>query len=143
MPWEPLTVVYPDAGAVRCGSFTGINRALWLAHVRALEDLVAWQLPLLYESGVRWAPEPWAPRQGRPSGVEEFAPPTWIYARGWGDCDDVAPWRSAERVLYGGLPLDAVVPIALPSSTGVHVVVYDRRDGSIEDPSRLLGMPGA
>lgn len=145
MSWQsnPLTVVYPGRGAVRCGTFDGLNRALWIAHIRAMEDLLTHRLPPLYAAGVRWAREPWAPRAGElRAAPEEFAPPSLVAARGWGDCDDVAPWRSAERVLVGGLPLDAVVPVAVPSSTGVHVLVYDRLTGAMEDPSRVLGMPG-
>lgn len=145
MSWQshPLTIVYPGAGAVRCGTFEGLNRALWIAHLRAMEDLMRYALPPLYASGVQWAPEPWAPRRGGPrEAPEEFAPPSLVWSRGWGDCDDVAPWRSAERVCAEGLPMDAVVPIAVPSSTGVHVLVYDRLTGLTEDPSKALGMPG-
>ena len=44
----------------------------------------------LYQSGVRYQQEP---PDGKP---EEFAAIPMVLSRGWGDCDDLAPWRVAE-----------------------------------------------
>ena len=48
------------------------------------------ETPLLYKSGVRYAPEPNAGK------YEEFASIRQCLERGWGDCDDLAAWRAAE-----------------------------------------------
>ncbi len=47
-------------------------------------------VPELYRARVRYRPEP---DDGTP---EEFAAIPKILSRGWGDCDDLAPWRVAE-----------------------------------------------
>lgn len=47
-------------------------------------------VPPLYQSGVVYQEEP--PGQG----FEEFAPICTVILRGWGDCDDLVPWRVAE-----------------------------------------------
>lgn len=45
--------------------------------------------PLLYNSGVEYEREPWSTH-------EEFADMATVFRRGWGDCDDLAAWRTAE-----------------------------------------------
>jgi len=59
-------------------------------------------LPRLYESGVKYEPEPW------PKGVEEFADYVTVLRRGWGDCDDLCAARTAE-LLEDGEPADCRV----------------------------------
>lgn len=53
-------------------------------------------VPALYESFMRgrlvFQPEPWAGR------FEEFACAKTCIDRGWGDCDDLVPWRCAEII---------------------------------------------
>jgi hypothetical protein len=92
-------------------------------------------IPLLYESGVRYQAEPWR-------GQEEFADIPTVYARKWGDCDDLAPWRVAElRAVYRE-PAKLRVSWAVNAAAKqrlFHITVR-RADGSIEDPSRVLGM---
>jgi hypothetical protein len=92
-------------------------------------------VPPLYKSGVRYRAEP----ENFP--CEEFALIPSILKRGWGDCDDLAPWRVAELRMQGE---KAKIRIQWKASkkTGqklFHIVVR-RGDGWIEDPSRLLGM---
>ncbi len=93
-------------------------------------------VPLLYESGVRYREEPWNAKGAR---VEEFADIPTVLARKWGDCDDLAPWRVAELRAMGEPAKIRITWKTLPSGRLFHVVVR-RADGSVEDPSRILGM---
>ena len=93
--------------------------------------------PLLYGCGVRYRREP----RGVP-GVWEGSEERWLtipeaYEQGWGDCDDLAPWRAAELVVREGVPARPILVSVGPSSW--HVVV-DLGDGRREDPSAVLGM---
>jgi hypothetical protein len=123
--------------SVPLNSLEDIQLAANLAHARNVELMRRYGVPPLYESGVRYAREPRAP-MAPPE--ERFDDPWVCMARGWGDCDDLAPWRSAEREVSEGLAPGVVYPVVVPTSTGAHVLVYDARDGSFEDPSRNLGM---
>lgn len=53
------------------------------------------RVPSLYDSKVVYQEEP----PGQP--FEEFAPIPQILLRGWGDCDDLVPWRVAELREHG------------------------------------------
>lgn len=102
-------------------------------------------LPPLYESGVVYGAE---------VGFEEFADAHTCFARQVGDCDDLAAWRLAElqeehaRALVRGernrlSPWPDVQLVSKPingEQVLVHVLVRDW-DGTVEDPSRVLGMP--
>lgn len=65
--------------------------------------------PPLYKSGVEYRPEPWVGfyvldqdgEQHWQKGLDEFANVRTIYARGWGDCDDLCGWRIAELLEQG------------------------------------------
>jgi hypothetical protein len=111
----------------------------------ALDALTAWNiaarqenpLPPLYASGVRYEREPLCRTvQGAVHTCEEFVTAHEVVRRGWGDCDDLAPYLASDLRLQGEL----AHAIARPSPAGWHVVVR-RADGSIEDPSAQLGMP--
>lgn len=87
--------------------------------------------PALVESGVRYRREtPWE--------REEFLSIPAVLDRGYGDCDDLACWRAAELRAHRVDPYARVelVPI---SPRVLHVLVR-RSDGTLEDPSRALGM---
>ena len=84
--------------------------------------------PPLYSSGVRYREEP--------PGTEEFCAIPDVLRRGWGDCDDLAPWRAAELRLCG----EEATAEPVHMGDGLWHVVVRRADGSIEDPSALLGM---
>ncbi|HWA70691.1 MAG TPA: hypothetical protein VG937_00080 [Polyangiaceae bacterium] len=91
-------------------------------------------VPPLYTSGVRYKQEP---EDGKP---EEFASIAKVLERGWGDCDDLAPWRVAELQEAGD---GAKIRITWRRRRGgrrLYHVLVRRGDGRIEDPSRLLGM---
>jgi len=87
----------------------------------------------LYQSGVRYQQEP---DDGRP---EEFAAIPVVLSRGWGDCDDLAPWRVAELQEAGEQASIRITWRRYGKRRLYHVLVR-RGDGRIEDPSRLLGM---
>lgn len=104
---------------------------------RAIEGFAAgcvpfassWKLPPLYESGVRFRPDPY---QG--SGVENFKLPNAVYADGWGDCDRLVIYRIWELLCAGE-------PATCRSEwvdNAVHVLVR-RKNGQLEDPSIILG----
>ena len=79
---------------------------------------------------VRWKPEP--------PGDEHFDHAARVLGRGWGDCDDLAPWHAASLRVTGEDPeAEAVVRRSGPHKW--HAVVQ-RSDGRIDDPSREAGM---
>lgn len=100
--------------------------------------------PELYKIGVRYMEEPLNQAtlgSGEPQRIEEFAAIPAIIERGWGDCDDLSPWRCAE-LRERGEPAKIRIQWKRNPSNGqklFHIVVR-RADGSIEDPSLLLGM---
>ncbi len=98
------------------------------AHVDACtRDLRANPRPPLYEAGVRYT---------RHDPSERWQLPSETAARGGGDCEDLASWRCAELRLRGE---SCRVVVKRTGPRVLHAVV-ERDDGSIEDPSRRLGM---
>ena len=95
-------------------------------------------LPLLYQSGVRY--------QREEKGKEEWTDCVETYERGWGDCEDLVCWRVAElRVRYGIREARPDFTLRLlPSENGgpprrvFHIIVRIGPDR--EDPSLKLGM---
>lgn len=106
--------------------------------------------PPLYHSGVVYKEE--AP------GREDWPDIPRVLANGWGDCEDLAAWRAAE-LRVAGIDCEPVlkwkwIPRAEMLAAGyprkhvpkkgiwlVHCLVRFP-DGSIEDPSKELGMGG-
>lgn len=89
-------------------------------------------LPKLHASGVRY--------QMEPEGRERWQLPEETYWRKEGDCEDLASWRAAELVVSGEDPqARAFIRWLRPGL--MHCLVL-RADGSIEDPSKELGMSG-
>lgn len=101
--------------------------ALSALNLRYLREL--W-MPL-YRSGVRYQ------REGR--GQESWATVPIVLQRGVGDCEDLSCWRAAELRLSG---IDArAIALERPRRHGrLYHVVVRLPDGSIEDPSKRLGM---
>lgn len=108
--------------------------------------IVGHDVPPLYTSGVRYQEEPLnlAKIGGGPTfRVEEFALIPAIIERGWGDCDDLSPWRCAElRVHHKERAKIRVVWREHPTTKQIvyHIVVR-RGNGTVEDPNAKLGMP--
>jgi hypothetical protein len=84
-------------------------------------------------NGVRWRPEP--------PGDEHFDHAKTVLNRGWGDCDDLAPWQAAS-LRHSGEDKHAKAIVKRSGPRRWHAVVR-RGDGSIDDPSLRAGMaPG-
>lgn len=82
------------------------------------------------KQGVQWRPEP--------PGDEHFDHAKTVLHRGWGDCDDLAPWHAASLRHTGEDPnAKAIVYKSGPHRW--HAIVQ-RHDGSTEDPSLAAGM---
>jgi hypothetical protein len=79
---------------------------------------------------VKWHPEP--------PGDEHFDLPSTIMGRGWGDCDDLAPWH-AGSLRAAGIDPGARAIVKKSGPQRWHAVVR-RSDGTIEDPSLHAGM---
>lgn len=111
-----------------------------------LQD-VAWlraypQTPPLYRAGVVYRPEK---NQRDTSGRliqygEEWQTIPWILFRGYGDCEDLGAWRSAELNARGVRALPHIKIRRLPNGFWRAHVVVEWPSGRIEDPSAKLGM---
>lgn len=86
------------------------------------------QLPPLYASGVRYQ---------RERGTERWQTCEQVFSARVGDCEDLAAWRVAE--LHQAGEVDAA-PIVTRTGRKLWHVRVRRADGTIEDPSRILGM---
>ena len=82
------------------------------------------------KEGIRWQPEP--------PGAEHFDHAREVLKRGWGDCDDLAPWHAASLRHTGEDP-EAKAIVRKSGPHRWHAIVQ-RHDGSIEDPSKAAGM---
>ncbi len=94
-------------------------------------------IPLLYDAGVRYDPEP--------LGQENWQDCVTTWKRGRGDCEDLSAWRAAElRVRMGASARCIYTWKKLPNGVLMyHIKVeYTGADGQRheEDPSRRLGM---
>jgi len=101
------------------------------------EMLEAGQIPTFREAvaagKVKWKPEP--------PGEERFDHAGIVLGRGWGDCDDLAPWHAASLRASGEDP-DAMAFVRRSGPTTWHALVK-RGDGTVQDPSKAAGMGGA
>ncbi len=95
------------------------------------------RMPELYRSGIRFRNEPWAGR------FETIASAPVVLKRGWGDCAHLSAYRIGELQAQG---VDATCKVYWrPHQREGRVlnlfhVEVRMPDGSVEDPSRLLGM---
>lgn len=102
-----------------------------------LEDLRAAKragrpYPPLFKAGVRWKREE--------TGKEHWQLPRETYALHEGDCEDLAAgWRVPELWLLGEDGARIFLKVVNPLLR--HILVR-RADGTIEDPSKILGMGG-
>jgi hypothetical protein len=131
-----------------------------LIMLRGLTDLNAWHYgrgplhdpvdyPPLYRAGVVYKPED--------LGKEDWNDVPVIYTLGEADCEDLACARAGELragtglILRGGIYVQQRHPIAArpclkwkhldEDHTLIHILT-EWPDGSIEDPSKILGMKG-
>lgn len=113
-----------------------LNAAQEATTLAALPGLVRGSVPSFRQAlagkKVRWRPEP--------PGDEHFDLPRTVLGRGWGDCDDLAPWHAASLRASGEDP--EARAIVRPSGPHRWHAVVQRHDGTIQDPSRAAGMGG-
>ena len=101
------------------------------AGVRQLARGEAPDVRAAIKQGLRWKPE-------RFVDGEHFDLPLEANKRGWGDCDDLAPWLAASLRQSGEDP--RAVPFAVRSGpTRWHIKVR-KGNGAVLDPSRWAGM---
>lgn len=81
------------------------------------------RVPPIYQSGVRFRPEPWAGPGPKGIGLEQFVPFPELLRRGWGDCAQLCPWLVAERREHG--------------DPGARLRFYCRTYGDPKDPKRF------
>lgn len=97
------------------------------------KQLAQKQVPYFGEAvrrGVRWRPEP--------PGQEHFDHAAKVVSRGWGDCDDLAPYHAA-TLRHTGEDPEAFAFARRSGPKRWHAVVR-RGDGSVDDPSKTAGM---
>lgn len=87
----------------------------------------------LYRSGVFY--------QREEPGVESFACASTVAKRGFGDCAHLAAWLAAEYQEQGDEEAHVFIKWFPKSESGrlFHVLVK-RGNGTVEDPSKVLGM---
>lgn len=115
---------------------TALDRSIIRAHP---------EVPTVYESGARWRAEDGSERWRSIADIYGFDPRISgrVNARkpvGRIDCEDLAAWRAAdlqEREGETGAYADVV-----PGGLGLWHAIVQRADGSVEDVSARLGMPG-
>jgi len=108
-------------------------------------------LPRLYDSGVRYEEEP--------PGQEDWLDIPTLYRLRKGDCEDLGCALAAERRVYDGIPASPYIKSKFIPSKQLLLAGYPRRDlpkegihlvhvmtilpdGTVEDPSKVLGMQG-
>lgn len=85
--------------------------------------------PPLYDSGVRYVREP--------RGSEIWQTPYHAYGTKAADCEDLSCWLTAQLWAQGET---AARPIVRRISDRLRHILVRRADGSLEDPSLILGM---
>lgn len=118
----PEAFVGPEVLDAALEGVTRLNEAL----------LADGKVPLFEQAvdRVRWKPEP--------PGDEHFDHAGVVLGRGWGDCDDLAPWHAASLRASGKDP-GATAVVKRSGNKRWHAVVQ-RSDGRIDDPSAAAGM---
>jgi len=137
-----------NLGAPWLGSYnTGANRAFALLVRNLLENLVTVNrisirlaarsgkpLPKLYSSSVVY--------QTEPPGYDSFVDMYHTLRAGHGDCAHLAAWRVAELQEEGEAASLKVEWRVVPERPKLFHVLVRRGNGTVEDPSRILGMKG-
>lgn len=93
-------------------------------------------VPSVYAAGVRYQRENYA-------GVhpEDWRDCLEVIRRGGGDCEDLAAYRAAELRVSGDQNARCMfIERARPDGGRLFHIVVMRGDGTLEDPSRALGM---
>lgn len=97
--------------------------------------------PEIYKAGVKYKPEKHVKRNGQVIQYgEEWQTIPWVIYRGYGDCEDLGAWRSAELQRKGIKAFPYIKIRRMPTGFWRAHVVVRWPDGRIEDPSAKLGM---
>jgi hypothetical protein len=90
------------------------------------------ETPPLYEAGVRYRREP--------LGAERWRAIPHVIAARAGDCEDLGSWLTAQYILAGETSCRAISKGRKTARGWLYHILVLRADGTIEDPSRVLGM---
>jgi hypothetical protein len=118
VPWRGQDDLVPALAAL-----TGLN----------VYFIQAYRLPRLYEAGVRYEREA-LKRDG--TYWERWLTAPEVVRIGKADCEDLAAYLAAQYRIEGDV---GAIAVPVHSTLGFHIVTR-RGDGSIEDPSKRLGM---
>lgn len=120
LPIEPADIEY------------ALNRMLTTLTDLNVDYLRRHPMPSIYQTGVRYI--------GEEVGREEWLAAPWVAMRGGADCEDLCAWRVAELRIAGERGARCFwTRHKSPDSILYHIQVR-RGNGSIEDPSAILGM---
>jgi hypothetical protein len=124
-----IRLAVPDA-AVRPEVLDAALEAVTRTNERLIDEGMVPTAEQAIAKGVKWKPEP--------PGDEHFDHAQTVVKRGWGDCDDLAPYHAASLRVTGEDPgARAFVKRSGPNRW--HAMV-ERSDGSVDDPSADAGM---
>ncbi|MCW5950631.1 MAG: hypothetical protein KIT41_14260 [Pyrinomonadaceae bacterium] len=129
-----LNVDIASAASENAGTFERAARIfLEGAAFVSLQHLIDFpRTPKLYESGVIY-------RHEDTSTIRDLA---GTMKRGWGSCGHLCVWRVAELRRDGEQAAFRIFVAHDSAGLRIYHVQVRRGDGSIEDPSRILGMKG-
>lgn len=114
-----------------------IDIALAMTVIANLHQMGSRQLPRLYASGIRYQREKCL-SVAVPESCERFLTAEQVLQEGVGDCDDLSSYRAAELIHTREDPRARAIVVR--TGVGYHAIVM-RGDGTVEDPSEVLGMP--
>jgi hypothetical protein len=124
-----IRLAVPDA-ATNPGVLDAALEAVTQTNEKLIADGVVPTAAEAIANGVKWKPEP--------PGDEHFDNAARVNARGWGDCDDLAPYHAASLRITGEDP-EARATVIKTGPKRWHAIV-ERSDGSFDDPSAEAGM---
>lgn len=118
----------------RARSNEAIGHLLQALYLIDCDFLRHYDVPRLYDSGVRY--------QREPIGREDWQDIPTTLDRRLGDCEDLATWRAAESTVRDNKPARPVFKYRLDETSGaaLYHIQVEHIGGAIEDPSRQLGM---
>jgi hypothetical protein len=95
------------------------------------------QIPPLYSGALRYIEEDYTSEH-----PEDWLDWVEVNQQGGGDCEDLAAYRAAELIVNGETARPVFHRVLLPDGRTLFHIFIERANGVLEDPSRLLGMPG-
>lgn len=107
--------------------------------------------PRIYQSGVRYEREPLPKEIERlypqcvspckaPVHPEEWKSIPFCIEDGFADCEDLASWCCAERIVFDGIAAKTQFSFRTMGNLLIYHIFVVLPDGTIEDPSVRLGM---